>query len=422
MSDVAAAALVSKSTVSRALAGDTRVKYETRLRIQRVAAELGYTPSFSATALAHGRTWMIGVATPGTSRGFSDPFYLEFLGGLGDGAMRAGYNLLIAAPSMRQDEPDVLELADVRRAVRAEAAATAEVAAASEAPSAVDGLGPEMAPTAADEGATSDRTEAGTTTTYSTSGRSRGLDLRGLIAQGAVDAVALTEPAVNDPRLAVLRNYGVPFAFLGTCEENGQVAEDVSFVDGDNIGGARAAVEHLIALGHRRIACVTGAAGMVSTRHRLEGYRQAMRDADLPVDERWIVDGESTKSGGRRAMERLLAIGLGRDEAAPTAVFAGNDLMAIGALRTAREAGLRVPQDVSIVGFDGISMSEVVEPALTTVQQPIYELGRQLADVILTLLAEERRDEVQVLRHIVPCELVVRGSTAPPKSTAPPQV
>src|SRR5690606_2804957 len=386
MSDVAAAASVSKSTVSRALSGDSRVKYETRVRIMRIAQELGYTPSFSATALARGRTWMIGVATPGTPRGFSDPFYLEFLGGLGDGAIRAGYNLLIAAPSPDEEAPGGSALMEAAAAAATETGARA----------------------AADKEASA----AGF------AGRSRGMDLRGIIAQGAVDAVALTEPAENDPRLAVLRQYGVPFAFLGTCEENGRVAEGVSFVDGDNIGGARAAVEHLSALGHRRIACVTGAAGLVSTRHRLEGYRQARAAAGLPVDERWIVDGESTKAGGRRAMENLLAMGLGRDAEAPTAVFAANDVMAIGALLAAREAGLRVPDDVSIAGFDGIPMAEVVDPPLTTVQQPIYELGRKLADVILTLLEAERRKEAPVLQEIVPCRLVVRGSTAPLRARA----
>ena len=386
MSDVAAAASVSKSTVSRALSGDSRVKYETRVRIMRIAQELGYTPSFSATALARGRTWMIGVATPGTPRGFSDPFYLEFLGGLGDGAIRAGYNLLIAAPSPDEEAPGGSALMEAAAAAATETGARA----------------------AADKEASA----AGF------AGRSRGMDLRGIIAQGAVDAVALTEPAENDPRLAVLRQYGVPFAFLGTCEENGRVAEGVSFVDGDNIGGARAAVEHLIALGHRRIACVTGAAGLVATRHPREGYRQAMASAGLPVDERWIVDGESTKAGGRRAMENLLAMGLGRDAEAPTAVFAANDVMAIGALLAAREAGLRVPDDVSIAGFDGIPMAEVVDPPLTTVQQPIYELGRKLADVILTLLEAERRKEAPVLQEIVPCRLVVRGSTAPLRARA----
>lgn len=375
MGDVAAVASVSKSTVSRALAGDPRVKPETRRRIMKVAEELGYIPSFSATALAHGRTWMIGVAKPSTPRDFSDPFYLEFLGGLGDGAMKAGYNLVIAAPSSARD---------------------------------VDPHGAGL----------------------SSSGRrqSRGLDLRGLVARGAVDAVALTEPAIDDPRLPLLREYGVPFAFLGSCEENGQLAEGVSFVDGDNIGGARAVVEHLIALGHRRFACIAGAAGLVSTRHRLEGYKQALAAAGLPVDERWIVDGESTKQGGRRAMERLLAMGLGRNEEAPKAVFAANDLMAVGALQAVREAGLSVPGDVSIAGFDGIALSEVVEPALTTVQQPIYELGRRLADVLLDLLGDapgagdapggrpgsRKRALGHVRREVLPCRLVVRGSTGPP--------
>ncbi|MFS8582870.1 MAG: LacI family DNA-binding transcriptional regulator, partial [Limnochordales bacterium] len=170
MSDVAAAASVSKSTVSRALSGDSRVKYETRVRIMRIAQELGYTPSFSATALARGRTWMIGVATPGTPRGFSDPFYLEFLGGLGDGAIRAGYNLLIAAPSPDEEAPGGSALMEAAAAAATETGARA----------------------AADKEASA----AGF------AGRSRGMDLRGIIAQGAVDAVALTEPAENDPRLA----------------------------------------------------------------------------------------------------------------------------------------------------------------------------------------------------------------------------
>lgn len=357
MSDVAKAASVSTSTVSRALAGDERVKEATRHHIVEVAERLGYTPNRTAAALRRGKTWMIGIVTPGTPRAFSDPFYLEFLGGLGDRAMEAGYNLVIAAPSGVKD-----------------AVATASP---------------------------------------------RGLDLEGLIAQGAVDAVALTEPEENDGRLAVLRQYNVPFAFLGTVTEGGEVPADVSFVDGDNVGNAREAVEHLIGLGHTRIACLSGEAGLVASRQRLDGYLQAMTRAGLTVDEGWIIGGDSTERGGREAMERLLAhggVGSRRRETnipVPTAVFASNDLMAIGALRAARAAGLRVPRDVSIVGFDGIPMAEVVEPPLTSVKQPIYALGRRLADVLLAAL--ERADSSgQVQREIVPGQLVVRGSTAAP--------
>lgn len=399
MSDVAAAASVSKSTVSRALAGDARVKYETRVRIQQVAERLGYIPSFSATALARGRTWMIGVATPGTPRGFSDPFYLEFLGGLGDGAMRVGYNLIIAAPT-QLDEADNDPVGHGRADRRAPAGDD-------------QGRGGQIGVGGGD------RRGGAAVNGVSVRG-ARGLDLEGLIAQGAVDAVALTEPAVDDPRLAVLRRYDVPFAFLGTCEEGGELAADASFVDGDNVGGAREAVEHLIALGHRRIACLAGVAGLVSTRHRLQGYRQAMQAAGLPVDDKWIVDGESTKQGGRRAMEILLGMGLGQGDSKPTAVFACNDLMAVGALRAARDAGLAVPGDVSVVGFDGIPLAEMVEPALTTVQQPIYDLGRRLADVLLSLLEDARQADGghqnrPVRRHVVPCRLVVRKSTGPPR-------
>lgn len=355
MGDVAKAASVSTSTVSRALAGDPRVKEKTRRYIAAVAEELGYTPNRTAASLRRGKTWMIGVATPGTPRAFSDPFYLEFLGGLGDRAMEAGYNLVIAAPTPAGD---------------------------------ADEISPDSFR------------------------RPRGLDLEGLMSRGAVDAVALTEPAVDDVRLEVLRRYRVPCAFLGTPEEGGRIPGDVSFVDGDNVGGSRAAVHHLISLGHTRIACLTGEGGLAATKQRLEGYLQALTAANLRVEQRWIVDGQSTKRGGRRAMEKLLGRGLVGD--GPAAVFAGNDLMAVGALRAVKERGLRVPTDVSIVGFDGIPTAEMVEPALTTVQQPIYKFGRRLADVLLTQLGEatdgEKGDAQQL---IVPGRLVVRGTTAP---------
>lgn len=362
MSDVAKAASVSTSTVSRALAGDARVKEETRRYIAEVAASLGYTPNRTAAALRQGKTWMIGVVTPGTPRAFSDPFYLEFLGGLGDRAMEAGYNLVIAAPSPPEGEPSL----------------------------------------------------------YTPEPR-RGLDLAGLVAQGAVDAVALTEPAVDDPRLELLRGRRIPFAFLGMPEEGGAVPDDVPYVDGDNVGSSKVAVEHLIALGHRRIACVTGEAGLAATKQRLDGYLLAMREAGLPVLDEWVVSGDSTKSGGRRAMTRLLELGSSGDRAVPTAVFAGNDLMAVGALRAARDAGLRVPEDLSVVGFDGIPLAELVDPPLTTVKQPIYEFGRRLAAVLLAQLdgaGVASGLEGPIRREIVPGRLVVRGSTGPPPEPA----
>lgn len=441
MSDVAKAASVSTATVSRALAGDPRVKEETRRFIAEVAANLGYTPNRTASALRQGKTWMIGVVTPSTPRAFSDPFYLEFLGGLGDRVMEEGYNLVIAAPSRHDSEGRTVSSArDDGASERFPVRSIGDGATADR-----SGGGP-----------TGSRTGGGVAPTFAPEPR-RGLDLEGLISQGAVDAVVLTEPKVDDPRLPLLRGWGVPFAFLGMPEEGGTVPDDVSFVDGDNEGSSKEAVEHLISLGHRRIACLMGEEGLAATKQRLSGYLAALREAGIPVVDEWIVAGDSTKAGGRRAMEQLLALGVGGDpKGMPSAVFAGNDLMAVGALRAARDAGLRVPEDLSIVGFDGILLAELVDPGLTTVKQPIYEFGRRLGDALLAQLdgvgsgpgggsgagsgvgsgsgagvdsgarpgasPEAPADDAasnRVRREIVPGRLTVRGSTGPPASAVP---
>lgn len=188
-----------------------------------------------------------------------------------------------------------------------------------------------------------------------------------------IDGMILTEPRASDERITLLHSVGLPFVVLGVAPD-----PDVSWISGDNTAGARDAVDYLIGLGHTRIACITGPPDQTASDARFEGYRLAMSGAGLPLDRNIIEAADFTQSGGYSAMNVVIG-----SRGAPSAVFACNDVMALGAMRALREAGLAVPADVSVVGFDGISMAEYVDPPLATVKQPIQELGRMAVQILI---------------------------------------
>lgn len=169
-------------------------------------------------------------------------------------------------------------------------------------------------------------------------------------------------------------------------------------IDVDHMGGVSAAVAYLLSKGRRRIATVAGPQDMVAGRARLEGYRQALGEADRRAI---VAVGDFTAESGHAAMRQLLA-----DEPELDAVFVASDLMAHGALQALREAGRRVPEDVSVVGFDDIALASYCDPPLTTVRQPIAEIGRSMARTMLRLLEGREVEPIQIL----PTELVVRDS------------
>lgn len=175
-------------------------------------------------------------------------------------------------------------------------------------------------------------------------------------------------------------------------------------VDTDNLGGARAVTEHLIALGHRRIAHIRGRIDLESARQREQGYRQALEAAGIPFDPALVVDGAYRASTSTPAATALLDL-----TDPPTAVFAANDLSAIEAIRVARSHGLRVPQDLSVVGFDDIP--EAVAADLTTVRQPLHEMGAAAVRILLEMLDGSKPQHVRM-----PAEIVLRGSTAAPEA------
>jgi LacI family repressor for deo operon, udp, cdd, tsx, nupC, and nupG len=173
----------------------------------------------------------------------------------------------------------------------------------------------------------------------------------------------------------------------------------------DHTGAAAVATRHLIDLGHTRIAHIAGPQASPMARHRREGFLATLKEAGLPVGEEAIAQGQSTVDSGAQAMRTLLA-----RTPRSTAVFCANDEMAIGAMHAVREAGLNVPGDVSIVGFNDQGLAEVVDPPLTTIHVPSEALGYQAMHKLKRVLAGEptERDEV------FPVRLVVRGTTAPP--------
>lgn len=177
----------------------------------------------------------------------------------------------------------------------------------------------------------------------------------------------------------------------------------------DNVAGGYLATRHLIEHGHRRIAHLAGWLAIKDARDRLEGYRRALTDAGLPCDEALIVPGDFTEAGGQRGARELLARGLPF-----TALVAGNDQMAAGALHTLRAHGLRVPQDVSLIGYDDVLFARYLFPALTTIRQPLAEMGQAAARLALAALGAENPKEVNTKFDPV---LVVRESVARPPST-----
>jgi DNA-binding LacI/PurR family transcriptional regulator len=211
-----------------------------------------------------------------------------------------------------------------------------------------------------------------------------------------VDGVLFASLHGTDPLPGTLAGMGIPVVCSG--RPLGRVSVPLPYVDVDHIGGVARAVRHLLDSGRRRIATIAGPQDMVAGIERLAGYRNELRDSR----HRSIVAvGDFTRESGAVAMRQLLD-----DDPALDAVFVASDLMAHGALRTLREAGRRVPDDVAVIGFDDIEMARYTDPPLTTVRQPIKEIGRVMTRQLLRLAAGEHVEPAVVL----PTELIVRES------------
>ncbi len=244
--------------------------------------------------------------------------------------------------------------------------------------------------------------EAGLTMLIGDSGRAKSREdayVRYLLNGRADGALLLADPQAAWFDIPTLNDLGIPP--IVTVSEVGPDSGSVT-VSIDNEAAAHAAVRHLIGQGHRRIAHVAGPPSNILTAQRLNGYRRALTEAGLPVGPDLELPGDYSLASGRAAFE------LFKEETdRPTAIFFANDEMAMGFLATAYAAGIRVPRDVSIVGFDDIHFAQSCIPALTTIRQPRAEMGATAMRLLLSIIAGEAPASVRL-----PFDLVIRDSTA----------
>jgi DNA-binding LacI/PurR family transcriptional regulator len=224
-----------------------------------------------------------------------------------------------------------------------------------------------------------------------------------------VDGLLLIATLTDSDIVGSLTEAGIPFVLI-----NNTVADPrVSSVDIDNTDAVRRVVEYLVSLGHRRIGHVGGQENSPSTPPRRAGYLRGLAENGLPLQSELIVEGEYTQDWGYEGMWKLLTL-----PDPPTAVFAGGDGIALGIYRACAEAGVSIPSEMSVVGFDNAPFVQHLNPGLTTVHHPLIEIGAQATTVLLNALDGESSDNPRSAEQIVlPTELIVRESTAPPRQT-----
>ena len=325
ITDVARAAGVSVSTVSKVINSRDGVARETYSRVNAVIDELGYEGSLVARSLRSHKTYVVGVLVAGF-----EPFSAEILKG--------------AATVLEESQYDLLAYTGARR------------------------------------------------------GGGVGWERRYLsrLSGTLIDAAVIVTPTVMDadsdiPVVAIDPHAG---------------PADLPTVDSDNFTGGVIATEHLLSLGHTRIGFLAGRPDLESSRLREAGYRKAMAEAGLQVDENLIRNGSYSREESHGAATEMLSL-----PERPTAIFAANDLSALGIMDVARQMGIDVPRDLSVVGFDDIPDSAQSTPPLTTVQQPLQRMGAEAIRMLLTLMDSEPLESPHVR---LPVSLVRRGSTARP--------
>jgi DNA-binding LacI/PurR family transcriptional regulator len=323
--DIARAAGVHHSTVSRALRDGPMVNGDTADRIRKIAKAAGFTVSAVARSLATQKTNLIGVVVTD----ITDPFHHEIISGLDKIAEENGYSVVLADS---HGDPD-RELRIVRS-----------------------------------------------------------------FHARRVDAIVVMSSRVGDRYMSQLSERNIPIVLMNS-QRHGAGVNSVKI---DNVQGAFAAVNHLIELGHKRIAYIGNRNRVYSDAERMTGYRRALEGANIKFSQEFVVHTEFSPEGGISAIRSLLS-----SNPTPTAVFCYNDMLAIGVLKAAREV-IRVPQDLSVVGFDDLYIARYLEPALTTVMQPKWEMGQLVMKLTLKLLSGEKAEKT----ILVPGELIIRASTA----------
>lgn len=223
-----------------------------------------------------------------------------------------------------------------------------------------------------------------------------------LLRRKRVDGLIIASVTVDDPYLKELLRAHIPFVLVSRLSAK----VDPPYVVVNDREGGRLAVEHLVSLGHRKIAHIGGPENVHSSRERMQAYREVLKEWGIRVRRDWAVFATFAQEAGYKVGKALLS---GKER--PTAIFAANDLIALGVMEAAEELGLRIPEDLSLVGYDNIAYAALPRIQLTTVAQPAHEMGEMAADYLLSLCTG---GEPEKLRCVLPPRLVVRKTTAPP--------
>lgn len=212
-----------------------------------------------------------------------------------------------------------------------------------------------------------------------------------------VDGLIIVSLPENHPLYDALPNVRCPIVMI---DKPLRYEEQISYISLDNVGGAQTATDYLIRLGYQRIAHITGILNIADGIDRLQGYKNALSAAGRTIDENLIAEGRFNRSSGYQAMKALLPH-------RPDAVFAASDAMAVGAYQAIQEAGLRIPQDIAVVGFDDADVAEQFTPTLTTIRQPVHQKGELAVAMLLELIETPSQSPKKVL---IPYELIARNS------------
>jgi len=213
---------------------------------------------------------------------------------------------------------------------------------------------------------------------------------------GLLDGILVQSGEMDDLLIEKLAKTNVPMVILGRPPYD----VDASYIDVDNVNAACNAVSHLIRIGYKRIGTITGPQNATVGIDRKKGYLKALTERGLDVDTSLIIEGDFTETGGYYAMQRLLT-------ANPDAVFAASDMMAVGAIRAANQAGLNVPDDIAFIGFDDLPLATLTQLQLTTMRQPVYQFGIQAIEILIDMI----ENGITPARHVImDTELIIRDS------------
>lgn len=333
--DVARAANVSISTVSRVTSNASNVSPEIRRRVLRVINKLGYTPSVIAKSLAVRSLCNIAVLMGRTKNmAFENPDFMRTLDGLSTGLCKQNYNPVLCLNSNPRDEMD---------------------------------------------------------------------QCMNLVFTGAVQGVVVVGSFRNDPLLERLVEARTPFVLIGFPSGQPDIhTTPYNTVGTDDYSDSYEAVHYLIKRGHRRIGHIYSSLSYTVNRMRYQGYLDAMTEHGLAVEPDWMAEADYTRESAYAAAQKLLSL-----PDRPTALFCMDDYKAVSALSAASAMGLRVPEDVSVMGHNDYNISTLIYPALTTVHLPLYHLGSSAADLVVQAI---QRPEEPVKSIILPSHIVERDS------------